>query len=83
MKFLDTIVIAMPFGWRDYFAVPAAVALAALISFTWAILFRKKHRRHHHRRHRRQHRPLNPTLAQTGGLPPTRKPENPPDQPKS
>lgn len=82
MNFLETIAVATPFGWQDYFAVPAAVALAALISFGWAILFRQKHRRHH-RRHRRQRRPLNPTLAQTGGLPPVRKPETPPDQPKS
>lgn len=35
------------------------------------------------RRHRshREHRPLNPTLAQTGGLPPIRSPEKPPGAP--
>ncbi len=30
------------------------------------------------RRPRREHRPLNPTLAQTGGLPPVRDPDQPP-----
>jgi hypothetical protein len=30
------------------------------------------------RRPRREHRPLNPTLAQTHGLPPVRNPEQPP-----
>ena len=32
----------------------------------------------HRRRHHREHRPINPTLAQTGGLPPLRKAEKPP-----
>ena len=36
-------------------------------------------RRHHRRRRpRRQHRPRNPTLAETGGLPPRRDPGHPP-----
>jgi hypothetical protein len=30
------------------------------------------------RRHRREHRPMNPTLAQTGGLPPLRDENSPP-----
>ena len=33
--------------------------------------------RQHRRRSHREHRSLNPTLAQTGGLPPVRPPENP------
>ena len=35
-------------------------------------------RRHHRWRRRRHHRPRNPTLAETGGLPPIRQ-ESPPD----
>jgi hypothetical protein len=31
-----------------------------------------QHRRHRRRRRRREHRPRNPTLADTGGLPPIR-----------
>ncbi len=34
--------------------------------------------RHRRRRSRRRHRPLNPTLAETGGLPPIRQ-ESPPE----
>lgn len=33
---------------------------------------RHHHHHHRHRRHRRDHRPRNPTLAETGGLPPPR-----------
>ncbi|MCP5519658.1 MAG: hypothetical protein H7A45_20655 [Verrucomicrobiales bacterium] len=36
------------------------------------------HRRHRRRRPRREHRPRNPTLAETGGLPPRREPGQPP-----
>lgn len=38
---------------------------------------RDGHRRHHRRR-RREHRPRNPTLADTGGLPPKRPNDQPP-----
>jgi ABC-type nickel/cobalt efflux system permease component RcnA len=37
-----------------------------------------KHNKHHKHRH---HRPINPTLAQTGGLPPKRDPNTPPPGP--
>ena len=36
-----------------------------------------RRRRHRHRRRRSSHYPLNPTLAQTGGLPPVRRDEPP------
>ncbi len=35
----------------------------------------------HRRRRHREHRPINPTLAQTGGLPPIRKADKPPSPP--
>ena len=37
--------------------------------------------RQHRRRSHREHRPLNPTLAQTGGLPPLREEKEPPPPP--
>jgi hypothetical protein len=55
--------------------VVTAIALASVLSVALALMVgmrRKKKRRHHH------HRPLNPTLAQTGGLPPLREKENSP-----
>ena len=39
------------------------------------IIEKGKHQHHHHRH---EHRPLNPTLAQTGGLPPIREDSKPP-----
>jgi ABC-type nickel/cobalt efflux system permease component RcnA len=39
----------------------------------------EKGKRQHHHRH--EHRPMNPTLAQTGGLPPIREESKPPPPP--
>ena len=39
------------------------------------LIRQRRHRSHHERRQ------LNPTLAQTGGLPPIRPPDKPPDKP--
>jgi len=36
------------------------------------------HHHRRHRRHRRNHRPRNPTLSETGGLPPPRPEDQPP-----
>jgi FtsZ-interacting cell division protein ZipA len=38
----------------------------------------KERIREHRRRRHREHHPINPTLAQTGGLPPIRKADKPP-----
>ncbi|MGH7976234.1 MAG: hypothetical protein ACREDS_10440 [Limisphaerales bacterium] len=57
----------------DYLIVIGAavfVALACLFLFRSRLMLRHKH--HHHHRHSRSKRNLNPTLAQTGGLPPLR-----------
>ena len=57
-----------------------AVVIPALAGLIWILFFRKNSRR---RRRRREPRTANPTLAQTGGLPPVRRRENMTDQPKS
>ena len=64
-----------------------ALSLVALAVFAWAV-FRTQHRRrhsHHNRlkpasKHQRQSKylPRNPTLAETGGLPPVRTEKQPP-----
>jgi hypothetical protein len=69
--------------WVDFFIVFGAIGLVVLIIFFWALFIRKsgKRKRKKHRRHRHQ---LNPTLAETGGLPPAHeeeKPSPPPSQP--
>lgn len=54
-------------------------ALIAIGALVWVFYFRKPGRRHRRKhRHHRERRSVNPTLAQTGGLPPPRPPE-PPD----
>jgi hypothetical protein len=57
------------------------IGAAVLVALVWFFLFRSKlmHRHKHHHR-RRSQRKLNPTLAQTGGLPPRREEKNPADQ---
>jgi cytochrome c-type biogenesis protein CcmH/NrfF len=69
--------------WVNFLAIFFAVALAAIGVLLWAVVFRKKRRRKHHHKHRTHHesRNPNPTLAETGGLPPLRPSEKPSDQP--
>ena len=63
--------------WLIFLSIFVPVALAVGGFIIWFMISRKsrKHRRKHRKRH---HRQLNPTLAQTGGLPPLRGPDEPP-----
>ncbi len=64
--------------WLNFLAMAGAILLAAACSLAWFLVFktkRKRKRRHHHREKRQP----NPTLNQTGGLPPRRDP-NPPTE---
>jgi hypothetical protein len=62
--------------WLDFSVFFGAFALVAIATLVWYFRLRnKKVRRRKHHHHRRQ---IKPTLAQTGGLPPVRKTENPP-----
>ncbi len=83
MKFLAAILDSNS-GWRVFFLLFGAVAIPAFAGLVWVLFFRNKRRRRHRRHHREdQHHIMNPTLEQTGGLPPIRKPENTTDQTKS
>jgi uncharacterized iron-regulated membrane protein len=69
----------MTSAWVDFFIMVGAFALIAIGALIWVVYFRRTRRKHRHkRRHRRERRSVNPTLAQTGGLPPPRPPD-PPD----
>jgi membrane protein implicated in regulation of membrane protease activity len=57
---------------RGVIALFGALTVVTLLVLAWAAFFRKRRKR------RRKHRPRNPTLAETGGLPPNR-PERPPE----
>jgi heme/copper-type cytochrome/quinol oxidase subunit 2 len=66
--------------WVIFLVMVLAVGVAVGIVFIWAVLFRPKTKKKHHHKHRRKRhkRQHNPTLAQTGGLPPLRDPNQPP-----
>jgi membrane protein implicated in regulation of membrane protease activity len=57
--------------WANFLAIFAVIVLSAFAVFLWAVMFRRKRKRKYHRQHREQ-RKLNPTLAESGGLPPPR-----------
>jgi hypothetical protein len=62
--------------WLDFSVFFGAFALVAIATLVW--YFRIRNRKIRRRKHHRHHRQIKPTLAQTGGLPPVRKTENPP-----
>lgn len=67
--------------WLNFLAMGVALILGVLGVLIWAIMFRKKRRRKQHkRRERRGERKANPTLAESGGLPPPRSSAKTPDQ---
>ena len=65
--------------WLIFLVMLVAIGIAVGFVVVWTVIYRpknkKKRRAKQRRRHRRQH---NPTLAQTGGLPPLRDPNQPP-----
>jgi uncharacterized membrane protein YciS (DUF1049 family) len=63
--------------WLIFVAILLAVGIGIACFIIWIFLFRKSSKKHR-RRQKRHHRQHNPTLAQTGGLPPIRDPNQPP-----
>jgi len=71
-------------SWLIFLAVILTVGLVIGIYILWAMGLReagKAPHRKHHKRRRRHHRQHNPTLAQSGGLPPKRPDGEPPPGP--
>jgi len=67
--------------WLIFLVMILAIGVAVSIVVVWMVVYRpknKKKRKHKHRRHNRQH---NPTLAESGGLPPMRDHNQPPPGP--
>jgi len=64
--------------WVNFLIMTGVFVLIAMGALIWVVYFRKRGRKHRHKhRHQRERRSVNPTLAQTGGLPPARPPEPP------
>ncbi|HEU5396840.1 MAG TPA: hypothetical protein VFV81_06720 [Verrucomicrobiae bacterium] len=59
--------------WVGFVIMLAAIIASTIIAVFVALSFRKKKRRKRKHHHHRNDNHLNPTLAQTGGLPPVRK----------
>jgi len=69
--------------WVDFFIMTGAFALVGIGVLIWIFFFRKPGRRRRKHLHRHEHRSPNPTLAQSGGLPPVRQEEKPSPRPPS
>ena len=66
--------------WLMFLVMVIAIGLGVSIVAVWVLIIRpkdKKKRRKHHRHHRQHNR----TLAESGGLPPMRDPNQPPPGP--
>jgi hypothetical protein len=63
--------------WLNFLVVAGCMILGAVASLIWFLSHRKKGKRKR-KHHNPEKRPLNPTLAETGGLPPKRDPNPPP-----
>jgi hypothetical protein len=57
--------------WLNFLAIAAALLLVAVGALIWLVKFRKRRKRKY-RHHQHKERKLNPTLAESGGLPPVR-----------
>jgi hypothetical protein len=59
-------------AWAGVAIVMGSALVVTLVALVWIIFFRKNVHRHRRRRPHNEQLPLNPTLAQVGGLPPAR-----------
>jgi hypothetical protein len=63
--------------WLIFVAILLIVGIGIASLIVWLLIFRKTGKKRRKRRHRHD-RKHNPTLAETGGLPPRRDPNQPP-----
>jgi uncharacterized membrane protein YccC len=66
--------------WLMFLVMLGAIGISVCLVAAWVVL-RSKDQKKRRKRYRRHHRQHNPTLAQTGGLPPPRDPNQPPPGP--
>jgi cbb3-type cytochrome oxidase subunit 3 len=66
--------------WLIFAVMILTIGIAIAIVVVWMTVYRPKNKKKR-RKQRRHHRQHNPTLAQTGGLPPMRDPDEPPPGP--
>lgn len=64
--------------WMIFVAILLLVGVSIACFVIWLLVFRKGAKKRKRRSRHREHRKHNPTLAETGGLPPLRPPNQPP-----
>jgi hypothetical protein len=68
----------MAASWLIFVTILLAIGVGVGCFALWFFVLRQPGKKHHRRRKRRHHRRMNPTLSETGGLPPPRQPGEPP-----
>jgi hypothetical protein len=68
-------------AWAGVVIVMGSAFLVTLGAMVWIVFFRKNVRRHRRRRPHSEQYQSNPTLAQSGGLPPARENPKRPERP--
>jgi len=76
MNYYDSSSSSQSFDWLVFVVILLAVGVTIAGLIVWLVVFRGKTTKKKQRL--RKHRRLNPTLAETGGLPPIRDPNQPP-----
>ncbi len=64
--------------WVVFAIMAGAIGISVCAVTLWMVFYRPKSKKHRHKRRKRHKRQRNPTLAQKGGLPPVRDPNQPP-----
>ncbi len=77
MNLFETSNASQATDWLFFGMMLLAVGLGITIFIIWFYLSTKAGKKKR-KRHSRHHKKVNPTLAQTGGLPPMRQPDQPP-----
>jgi type VI protein secretion system component VasK len=67
--------------WLVFAGVLLAVCVVTFGIVIWVMLLRKRGKKSSRKHRKHQHRHTNPTLAETGGLPPIRESDQPPRGP--
>lgn len=80
MKLFATPSSGLSSDWLMFMVMLLAIGLGVCLVAAW-IVFRSKDKKKGRKRQRRHRRRQNPTLAETGGLPPPRAPNQPPRGP--
>jgi hypothetical protein len=68
--------------WVVFAIMVLAIGAGVGLTVLWMVVYRPKNKKRKHKQRRKRHnRQHNPTLAEKGGLPPMRAPNQPPPAP--